>query len=168
MTLRERMQAMAEEYQRSQRWLRSVDVGKMMDSWLSEPEIQPGPCMEQAPTLTTGVRSVSCTLLAGHAGGHTNGVTSWKVAPSPDADVERADFRPGLGPETPSVPDFRVRREQSGWRVSLPHQCDSWDIAGDEYSSVDTAEAVTELERFLADGQAALAALKAGQEYGLR
>jgi hypothetical protein len=114
-TLRERVQAMAEEYQRDPRWLRSTDVGKMMDSWLSEPEIQPGPCMERAPMVTPFVgyqRAITCTLLAGHAGGHTNGVTSWMDASPPDVDVERADFRPGLRGKTM---DAAWQDEQQQW-----------------------------------------------------
>lgn len=52
---------------------------------------RPGPCMQSAPGLWEGVPPVTCTLLAGHAGGHTNGVTSW--ASAEDADLE--PVRPG-------------------------------------------------------------------------
>jgi hypothetical protein len=36
-----------------------------------------GPCEHRAPTLTTGVRSATCSLVAGHDGAHTNGVLTW-------------------------------------------------------------------------------------------
>lgn len=42
--------------------------------------VKPGPCMQSAPGLFEGVPPVTCSLLAGHAGGHTNGVTSWTRA----------------------------------------------------------------------------------------
>lgn len=48
----------------------------------------------------------------------------------------------------------------SGWRVKLPHQCDSWDIAGESMAGVPLAEAVAELERFIAEAQVALAELR--------
>lgn len=53
--------------------------------------VRPGPCTQSAPGLWEGVPPVTCTLLAGHAGGHTNGVTSWTSAE--DADLE--PVRPG-------------------------------------------------------------------------
>jgi hypothetical protein len=66
------------------------------------------------------------------------------------------------------------------WQVYLPHQCDSWAILT-EWAAPGTenqtspwpwmtggsqADAVAALERFIAEAQEALAALKAGQEYG--
>ena len=66
------------------------------------------------------------------------------------------------------IPDeygFTVRHGGGGWTVSLPHQCDSWDIAG----AVDWAdgavpheEAVERLRRFVAEAQNALAHLERG------
>ena len=57
------------------------------------------------------------------------------------------------------------------WAVFLPHQCESWDIAGegDEHNplcvvGVPHAEAVAALEQFIAEAQAALEALKAERE----
>lgn len=57
------------------------------------------------------------------------------------------------------------------WAVFLPHQCESWDIAGegDEYNhlcvvGVPHAEAVAALELFIAEAQQALEALKAERE----
>lgn len=53
----------------------------------------------------------------------------------------------------------------AGWSVSLPHQCDSWDIAGDDgYVGVPQEEAVAELESFIAEAQTALAALREHRE----
>lgn len=51
-----------------------------------------------------------------------------------------------------------------GWAVYLPHQCGAWGIAGGEYEPVSQAEAVAELERFIAEAQVALAALRDGRE----
>lgn len=40
MTLRERIRAIAEEYQRAPRWIRTQEVGKMLDEWLDqEPDV---------------------------------------------------------------------------------------------------------------------------------
>jgi hypothetical protein len=52
------------------------------------------------------------------------------------------------------------------WRVSLPHQCDEWVIsAGRAYADgVSHTEAVAELERFIAEAQEALAALRKERE----
>jgi hypothetical protein len=75
MTLRERLAAVAEEYQREPRWLRSQTVGLMLEEWL-EGEVKPGPGPCPA---TTESRSVAlgpdditqrCDLRAGHAGDH--------------------------------------------------------------------------------------------------
>jgi hypothetical protein len=67
--------------------------------------------------------------------------------------------------------DFRVKRAESetnpGWCVSLPHQCDSWDIAGEDgYYGVEHAEAVTRLERFIAEAQSVLTALRGELPHG--
>lgn len=73
--------------------------------------------------------------------------------------------------------EFKVKRgkvDGGRWSVFLPHQCETWDIAGegdpdDPYagdSCVPHAEAVAELEKFIAEAQEALEALKAEREYG--
>jgi hypothetical protein len=67
---------------------------------------------------------------------------------------------------------FRVRHPRDwedsitsdNWIVELPHQCDAWTIAGDEYDGGTHAEAVAELERFIAEAQAALVALREERE----
>lgn len=51
------------------------------------------------------------------------------------------------------------------WRVSLPHQCERWAVA-DDYDGMPQAEAVAEMERFIAEAQQALAALRAGEDFG--
>jgi len=51
------------------------------------------------------------------------------------------------------------------WQVYLPHQCDYWSIT-EGYIGVPTEEAIASLEAFIAEAQAALAALKAGNEFG--
>ncbi|MEY9876611.1 hypothetical protein ABH931_006121 [Streptacidiphilus sp. MAP12-33] len=56
----------------------------------------------------------------------------------------------------------------TGWKVSLPHQCDRWRI-DKEFSTSDPspqADALAELDRFIAEAQAARAALAAGQPFG--
>lgn len=63
--------------------------------------------------------------------------------------------------------DFTVRQNDAGeWLVFLPHQCDAWDIAGDEAfgDGVSHAEAVAALEKHIADAQVALRGLRAGTE----
>lgn len=52
-----------------------------------------------------------------------------------------------------------------GWSVSLPHQCDAWDVAGSEYEPMPGVEAVAELERFIVEAQEALIALRAGKPF---
>lgn len=54
----------------------------------------------------------------------------------------------------------------AGWRVYLPHQCDTWDIAGEFAEPVPVEVAVAELERFILEAQEALAALRRGENYG--
>lgn len=63
--------------------------------------------------------------------------------------------------------DYDLGEEIPGyWRVKLPHQCDSWDIAGADYGDSAThAEAVTALEAFIAEAQQALEALEAEREF---
>lgn len=55
---------------------------------------------------------------------------------------------------------------EKGWSVHLPHQCDRWDIAGDEYNGVAHDEAVARMELFVAEATAVLARLKAGDSDG--
>ncbi len=50
------------------------------------------------------------------------------------------------------------------WIVSLPHQCDSWEIAGRYGSGADHAEAVAALQEFIEQARAALLALIHRQE----
>lgn len=58
--------------------------------------------------------------------------------------------------------------QPAGWIVHLPHQCDTWDIAGEgspyDYG-VPHDEAITELERFINEAQAALDALRRQEPY---
>ena len=60
----------------------------------------------------------------------------------------------------PGTFGFEVGTWDSGndWYVQLPHQCDSWDIA----SYATREEAADELEKFLAEGRAALELLRNG------
>jgi hypothetical protein len=72
--------------------------------------------------------------------------------------------------QPPTVFGFRVEIDQEGgWAVSLPHQCDRWDIAGESdpffVGGVPHAEAVAELRQFVAEANAALTALYAEQTY---
>lgn len=78
-----------------------------------------------------------------------------------------ADQRFGFTVQRKSILDFNVwpsREIGPGWWVSLPHHCEEWDIAGDEYDGVPHEEAVALLERFIAEAQVALAALRAERE----
>lgn len=63
---------------------------------------------------------------------------------------------------------FNVKSCDDGtFAVYLPHQCGTWDIAGDPYGDGDPQpDAVRQLEEFLADGAAALDALRRGEGYG--
>lgn len=50
------------------------------------------------------------------------------------------------------------------WGVSLPHQCESWDVGGGRDSSRTThADVVADLEQFISEAQIALAALRDAQ-----
>jgi hypothetical protein len=49
------------------------------------------------------------------------------------------------------------------WAVYLPHQCDDWNVT--DYGAPQ-GQAVAELERFIAEAQQALAALREGREFG--
>lgn len=62
-------------------------------------------------------------------------------------------------------PDNRIW--ESGWSVYLPHQCDSWDIAGSNWTPATKDEAVKGLETFISEAQEALAALKEGRTHNL-
>jgi hypothetical protein len=67
---------------------------------------------------------------------------------------------------------FRVRHPRDwednitsdNWIVELPHQCDAWTIAGDEYHGSPHAEVVAGLEKFIAEAVIALVALREGRE----
>jgi hypothetical protein len=75
MTLAEKLQAMADEYQREPRWLRSAEIGKLFEEWLSEaPDTaMPGPCPSECPTLREVLGPPPrCKLKAGHSGDHTS------------------------------------------------------------------------------------------------
>jgi hypothetical protein len=62
--------------------------------------------------------------------------------------------------------EFRVEKtEDGGWRVSLPHQCDRWDIAGDEFRGVPLEDARDELRKFILDATDALQALSQMKEF---
>ena len=56
------------------------------------------------------------------------------------------------------------------WMVHLPHQCDGWTITGPSYydGNMPHAQAVAELERFIAEANDALLALKARAAMGER
>lgn len=66
---------------------------------------------------------------------------------------------------SPAGPD----QGHPGWVVYLPHQCDSWCIAAgfSELEGVPHAEAVAELERFIAEACAARDALVRKESMGL-
>ncbi len=55
--------------------------------------------------------------------------------------------------------------EPAGWCVSLPHQCDRWDIAGDYCHPMPLDDAIAEFERFIAEANEALSALRAGRNW---
>lgn len=60
-----------------------------------------------------------------------------------------------------------VVSDATTWRVFLPHQCDDWDIAGGRWDGGESkVDAVASLEKFIAEAQEALEALKAQREYG--
>ncbi len=52
-------------------------------------------------------------------------------------------------------------RVDVGYSVTLPHQCDQWSIAGDEYDPVSLEVVKARLSVFAADVQATLAAVNA-------
>lgn len=58
--------------------------------------------------------------------------------------------------------EFTVHKDDDGkYRVRLPHQCDMWDIAGEEYGpGASFKEAVEKLEKFIAEANNALLELK--------
>lgn len=55
---------------------------------------------------------------------------------------------------------------RTGWAVSLPHQCDRWEITSFGIGGVPHDQAITELEAFIAEAQTALAALRNEREFG--
>lgn len=46
------------------------------------------------------------------------------------------------------------------YRISLPHQCDAWEIVGDYTGGLPKDEAIAELERFIKEAQETLAKLQ--------
>lgn len=50
------------------------------------------------------------------------------------------------------------------WSVSLPHQCDEWEIAGGDYDYVSHEEAVKELRQFIEEAKTALMYLETETE----
>jgi hypothetical protein len=50
------------------------------------------------------------------------------------------------------------------WRVALPHQCDDWEITSD-YHGQPQPEAIAQMERFIAEAQQALTALREGRAF---
>lgn len=58
--------------------------------------------------------------------------------------------------------EFRVERfDDDMWRVHLPHQCDKWVVAASvEDEGCPHAEAVEQLQRFIAEATEALGRLK--------
>ena len=58
--------------------------------------------------------------------------------------------------------------EPEAWSVFLPHQCDLWTIVGDPGTRYgeSRADAAGELSHFIEEAEAALAALRAGEEFG--
>ena len=61
----------------------------------------------------------------------------------------------------------RLAADPPYWAVYLPHQTDQWGIAGyGRGQGRPHAEAVAQLERFIAEAQQALAALREGREFG--
>ena len=61
---------------------------------------------------------------------------------------------------------FVVKRGEDKWFVGLPHQCDSWEIAGGNYEDATWKEAVADTELFIAEAQMALQALIERREHG--
>ncbi len=55
----------------------------------------------------------------------------------------------------------RIVRTPAHWTVTLPHQCSLWVIT----DTPDVERAAAELERFIAEAQAALDAMRAGYEF---
>lgn len=58
---------------------------------------------------------------------------------------------------------FRIKMEDDLWSVSLPHQCDRWEITGED-GGVSHERAVADLERFIAEAREALEDLKAERQ----
>ena len=56
--------------------------------------------------------------------------------------------------------------DDEGWKVTLPHQCDSWCITADsDYGSpVSKDEALTRLRQFIAEAQAVMAQIGSADE----
>jgi hypothetical protein len=88
--------------------------------------------------------------------------------------VSKTDYK--YGPEQEPDEQGRMRYvehkhlDPPKWWVYLPHQCEEWTIAGSysyDYAPVQE-EAIAELERFIAEAQQALAALRKAEQFGRR
>lgn len=55
---------------------------------------------------------------------------------------------------------FVVAQAPSGWRVYLPHQCNTWDIAGEYRDGDDYEVALARMEKFIEQATVARDALK--------
>lgn len=64
-------------------------------------------------------------------------------------------------PESIEMPGYTYTPE---WRVYLPHQCDEWQITS-SYDGQPHTEAIAQMERFIAEAQQALAALREGRKF---
>jgi hypothetical protein len=61
------------------------------------------------------------------------------------------------------------KREDGSYTVSLPHQCDRWEIVGDENyygKGLDQLAAMGEFAQFMSEASEAFLALSRGEEFG--
>lgn len=52
--------------------------------------------------------------------------------------------------------DKHQKTREMGWSVYLPHQCDEWDIAGEDGEGVSREEAIDRLTAFIREASEAL------------
>lgn len=73
----------------------------------------------------------------------------------------------GFKVKTPGSSEMPGYTYTWGWEVRLPHQCSTWDIVGGEawVETSDHAVAIAEFERFIAEAQQALTALREGRAF---
>lgn len=58
-------------------------------------------------------------------------------------------------------------RDNDTWRVYLPHQCDDWDIAGEDFDGGEPRQdAIDALQLFINEAAIALGHLQRGERYG--